>query len=119
GARMVVVVAADSAFSDAMAEVEAGSPADSMSDDNGQADDVALLERDGDRSDRASSGSLLDDGDASNPAASRSADAPAPGVPHRVETGETWSRILVRYRLTEGELAAANPDVDPNRLEVG
>lgn len=38
---------------------------------------------------------------------------------HRVERGETWYGIARRYGVASGVLAAANPDVDPDRLRAG
>lgn len=38
---------------------------------------------------------------------------------HVVEEGETWSRVLIRYRLTNEALVAANPDVNPADLRAG
>lgn len=38
---------------------------------------------------------------------------------HRVEWGETWFGITRRYGVSRAALAAANPDVDPERLQAG
>lgn len=38
---------------------------------------------------------------------------------HRVEWGETWFGIARRYAVTSAELAAVNPDVDPEQLRAG
>lgn len=38
---------------------------------------------------------------------------------HRVEWGETWLGVARQYSVTASALAAANPDVDPERLRSG
>jgi LysM repeat protein len=38
---------------------------------------------------------------------------------HRVEWGDTWLGIARRYSVTSSALAAANPDVDPERIRTG
>jgi LysM repeat protein len=38
---------------------------------------------------------------------------------HVVEAGETWSRIVIRYRVTSQALAAANPGVEQNQIKRG
>ncbi|HEX6069258.1 MAG TPA: LysM domain-containing protein, partial [Longimicrobiaceae bacterium] len=38
---------------------------------------------------------------------------------HRVAYGETWYGIARQYRVSSARLAAANPDVDPERLRSG
>jgi LysM repeat protein len=53
--------------------------------------------------------------------AARAAPAAASGGArtHRVEWGETWLGIARRYGITSSVLAAANPEVDPERLRTG
>lgn len=71
-------------------------------------DEEASSERDlGDRDDQARS-ARMDAG----------ADDDAMGY-HVVGQADTWSRIVIQYRLTSDALAAANPDADPDALEVG
>jgi LysM repeat protein len=38
---------------------------------------------------------------------------------HRVEWGETWYGIARQYSVSAAELQAANPDVDPTKLQSG
>src|SRR5690606_34041550 len=38
---------------------------------------------------------------------------------HRVERGDTWPEIARRYGISQRQLGAANPDVDPERVRVG
>jgi LysM repeat protein len=38
---------------------------------------------------------------------------------HRVERGDTWSGIAVRYRVSARALGEANPDVDPDLIRIG
>jgi LysM repeat protein len=54
-------------------------------------------------------------------AAARATPAAASGGArtHRVDWGETWLGIARRYGITSSVLAAANPDVDPERLRTG
>lgn len=40
-------------------------------------------------------------------------------VEHRVQRGETWFGIARRYEISRSALAAANPDVEPERLRAG
>lgn len=55
-------------------------------------------------------------------AEARAATDPAAGDgvrTHRVEWGETWLGLARRYGLRSAELAALNPNVDPERLRAG
>ena len=38
---------------------------------------------------------------------------------HRVQSGETFSHIAVRYGVSLGLLQAANPGIEPRRLQIG
>ncbi len=38
---------------------------------------------------------------------------------HRVQSGETFSHIAVRYGINVGLLRAANPDIEPRLLQIG
>lgn len=38
---------------------------------------------------------------------------------HRVQSGETFSHIAVRYGVSVGLLRAANPEIEPRRLQIG
>ena len=38
---------------------------------------------------------------------------------HRVQSGETFSHIAVRYRISVGLLRAANPAIEPRRIQIG
>lgn len=40
-------------------------------------------------------------------------------IEHRVQQGETWFGIARRYAISRSALAAANPDVEPERLRAG
>jgi LysM repeat protein len=40
-------------------------------------------------------------------------------IEHRVQQGETWFGIARRYEISRSALAAANPDVEPERLRAG
>jgi LysM repeat protein len=57
----------------------------------------------------------------SRPADDAGGDEPAnvPFTVHRVEPGDTWSRIVIRYRITSQALAEANPDTDPDVIRTG
>ncbi len=44
---------------------------------------------------------------------------PVPPLAHQVQRGETLSGIASTYGLTIDDILALNPDIDPNRLQVG
>lgn len=53
-------------------------------------------------------------------ATSGSARVPTPPARfHRVERGDTWSGIATRYQVPQRALAEANPEIDPERIQVG
>jgi hypothetical protein len=52
------------------------------------------------------------------PSASRAGGAAQARV-HRVQRGDTWSGIAVQYRVPPRALADANPDVDPEAIQIG
>lgn len=45
--------------------------------------------------------------------------APCPGGTYRIQAGDTFFSIARRFGTTVEALIAANPQVDPNRLQVG
>lgn len=63
------------------------------------------------------------EGGGANPPSGSGATVPppsrSPGVTHKIQTGETFTSIASRYRVSVPQLAAANPGVDPRRLKVG
>ncbi|MDQ7789959.1 MAG: LysM domain-containing protein, partial [Clostridia bacterium] len=45
---------------------------------------------------------------------------PAPGVrTYTIQAGDTFFRLAQRFGTTVAALQAANPGVDPNRLQIG
>jgi len=128
-----VVVAADEP-SGAAAE-DAGGAEEGREDEEeaagGDEGDAAYRAEAGDTG-LATDGGDKTDGDAADPAdeADEPSDANAgeetPTQPrraemrtHRVVYGETWYGLARRYGVSSRELAAANPDVDPERLRAG
>jgi LysM repeat protein len=128
--RSVVVLGADSAIAEALAaarqeprsssETERRTPAGA-----GQASDPVLLlgvPSDGDRGtpSRAEADARRTSTRSSVPSNEVDGDAGAETLLlHQVEPGDTWSRIVIRYRVTSQALTEANPDVDPDRIRSG
>ncbi|ABR48975.1 Peptidoglycan-binding LysM [Alkaliphilus metalliredigens QYMF] len=45
--------------------------------------------------------------------------APCPGVTYTIRAGDTFYSIAIRYGVTVEQLRAVNPNVDPERLQIG
>lgn len=122
GERVTVAQATAAEPEDADATATAGEDGAEEEEDgvDGEGSDSASASAASDEDAEADDGDDAGAADEADPEASGSSAAPMRvAATHEVRYGETWYALARQYRVSSRELAAANPDVDPERLRAG